>query len=469
MTLRFIRKRSPAQLLLAILYFWSSGSSAAAWDWGTDFGASARYIDNASFLPNGADKVDTFSSSYFARAKFVRLAPQSTIELKPRITTDLYPENDELEETNFYFEVNTSRKLGLSNLNANIRYNNVGVLSSVLDDTTGDTEVRVGDRKEYFAIFPTLTRTLGQRSTFNIGASYSKTDFDETFSNNADSDNFSVRAGYNYLATPRQTVGITASYLVNESTKIGSAFLFNSTTGNLPIDDANACNDPLGRRRPPTDDPNADPVEDCALSLVQTDIDSNVTGVNLTYNFIWTSATSINLSLGMNFSSSDFKNTALNPDFSDEFGLFNGNTISNDSDNTAYGLGITHNAPTRTYNFTVSQRIAPVDTGGIRTTNRAQFDFENEFNSRLRLILKMSANDSDSPGEQTTIENKNFRGQISLARNFTTHLNIVGSYTYRWSERPPRELGDVITIGNTITRESNQISLSLVYNIEKSK
>lgn len=239
------------RLLLALPLLLAAGAASAqyAWDATPRVSLGAIYEDNPRLTRDQAQQDSASGAILDAELRLRARTERTEWLLRPRLRSSVYTgsKNDDLEDNDWYVDLNASHLFQRASLGFSSNYQNVGVRSSefasaIPDDPdepppTGDSGelIRVDDTREQWSVNPYASFVLTERNRLDLFAGYTGVSFDRTgeTSSRGDYDYTSGGASFQHAFDPRNRVSVSLSASRFESDRAGFILENSSDTYNL--------------------------------------------------------------------------------------------------------------------------------------------------------------------------------------------------------------------------------------------
>jgi opacity protein-like surface antigen len=424
-------KNSAATILLLFCTCYQN-VLASNWEWGSDFGLAAAWNDNPAL---SVRQTSTFRMVAIYNGEFSRLTPNSTLNFRPRVTRDYYPDKQfkDLQSTDFFLP--GSYTLGRQRTNWNLGYNlsRQSVLSdeSTLQDDGDFSQLSADDTVYRASLAPGMLWTLSLKDQINIGLTASVTDYDLEFTRRADAKGLGITGSYSRVLTTRQSIGVSASSTEFESEN--KTFL-----------------------------PTFPPTDPATAFLARIDNDSNSESFTFDYKFQISPTSLLKLNFGLQKTGTD--NSVINL----ETGLPIDSGLGNTSfESTKYNVEYQKNTERGKFNIQLARRVTPATNGQPQDRYEIRFIGETKLSQRLAGKWRFLASEQQNiilAETEGTLNRKNrfATAELGLSWAFTRKWSIRGNYRYRYRDRDQG-----INSDETTTANSNAISVSVNYKWKK--
>jgi hypothetical protein len=204
-----VRTAAIGRTLVAASALWSCASQSADVTAVPQIDMRVEQNDNFNLAPEGVEATDT--EGYIADAQvLVGIAnPRGETLLRPRVKVQEFPDRDDLERIETFFDVQSEYRWQRSTFLANAGYSKRDVYSTEtlggdfdpLDpDNGGDPEagpITTGETRQLFEVRPTFEHRLTERTSLGVGVEYQTARYD--------SDDVVTKTDYDY--------GVAGTYL----------------------------------------------------------------------------------------------------------------------------------------------------------------------------------------------------------------------------------------------------------------
>jgi len=240
---------SPLLLAAPLLLAGSMASAQYAWEATPRVAVGAEYEDNPRLTRNEQFQDSATGAIVDAELRLVARTERTNWLLRPRLRASRYAgsKNEDLEDDNWYIDLNASQVFQRASIGFTSNYQNVGVRSSefasaIPDDPdapppTGDSGelIRVDDTREQWSINPYASFFLTERNQLNLFAGYTDVSFDRTGSTSSrgDYDYLSGGASFQHAFDPRNRLSVSLSASRFQSDQAGIILENTSDTYNL--------------------------------------------------------------------------------------------------------------------------------------------------------------------------------------------------------------------------------------------
>jgi hypothetical protein len=423
--------KTPAVILL-LLCICQQNVLAGNWEWGSDLGLASAWNDNPTLNSNATS---TFRMVAIYNGEFSRSTPSSSINFRPKVTSDYYPDSQfqQLQSTDFFLP--GSFRLTRPRTNWNLGYNltRQSVLSdeTTLADDGTLSNLNADDTVYRVSLSPGMFWTMSPKDQLSISVSLSATDYEKEFTRRADSTGGAIFASYSRSLTSRQSIGVTAS-----TSKFDSD---NETFIGIPTS-------------PPTDPPTS------TATLAKIDNTSTSESLSLDYKYKLSRTSLLNISFGLQKTETD--NSLINLETGLPAGPERGPSTF---ESTRYNIGYTKSTERGNFGITGSRSVAASANGQPQDRYEMGFSGSTKLTQRLSGSWRLSASQQQNiilAATDGTFESKNrfYSARLGLNWRISRKWSIRGNYIYRY-----RDQDTGINSTESITTNSNAISAGISY------
>jgi len=185
---------------------------SANWEWASRATLNANWNNNPALVVDSRDPESTFRMVAGLAGNLVRLADGSTLEFRPRVTRDYYPDEKfkDLESTDFFLPGRYNQQRLRSSWSLGWNATRQNVLSD--EDTLADepvTSLNADDTVYRLRLSPAVSWIMTQRDQLSLLTSLSKTEFDKEFTGRADTEAAVISVSYSHSLDQNQSVGFS--------------------------------------------------------------------------------------------------------------------------------------------------------------------------------------------------------------------------------------------------------------------
>lgn len=418
-------------------------SHAETWNYGTRLGLSSEWNDNPALVDNALNPESTFRFLASYDGEFERQDYNTRFNLRPRVTTDYYPDSQfsNLQSTDYFLPGSFSYQRPTRVWTLGFNASQQSVLSSEASTSQGVTIglLEGDDKLTQFSLSPSLTWQLSERDELLVGLSYGLSDYDLEFTNRTDSTSLGANISYRRSLNERNSIGIT--------TFISSSDADRKVLVGLPLDA---------------------PVE-IVEGTVNTDSSSNF--ITADYRYALSTTSSLSISYGLQDATTESTTSTNSRGVS--FG-----TGSLDFSSTTYDVGYQSEGPRSNYSITASRSVTLDITSG-QPQDRDELTFEGEYEITERLLggwrlivweqeaIALAAADDNTLLSEGTSKPRYADVRGNLSWRLTRKWSLTGAYQYRWRSNDVRvpiiEDGSIVFRDQDLKATSSNISIGLTY------
>jgi hypothetical protein len=406
-------------------YAWCQNAVADNWEWGSAFGLSSNWNDNATLSAFNA--ISTFRWLITYNGEFSRLSPNSVLSFRPRITQDFYPDKDKKDLQSLDFFLPGSYRLSRQRTSWNLGYN-LSRQSVLSDETTldngGINQLNADDQVYRASLSPNLSWNVSLKDQLLLGFSVNATEYTLKDTNRADSLAGGLNTSYLRNITERQTVGFTASYFEYKSDNTRLVLLDNPPN-------------------PP------------AVIEIEVINKSNSSTLTLDYSLKTSITSSLNVSFGLQ--NSEVTNTVSETS--------TGQVISEATTpfkSTTYNISFRKALEQGGFNINLGRSVSPAANGQPQDNYRITLSGDAKLTEKLtgKLVLRASQQEAivlAATDGAFSRKNRNYNADLSLSWAYTRKWSISANYRFRFADR------DAGLNSSATTAQSNSVSLGINY------
>ena len=208
-------------LMGVVLAMFAGYAGAADWSVGPRITLNAVWDDNRRLTPIQGEEIEVYGAEIIALAEIQAETPVSTFYLTPRVRTTFYPDEPDLETTNWFADMGFERRGQRARGGFDLSYSNQETIGSYFPDADGggglgepDPGVGIGNSpvtntEERLRIRPTARFDLSERWLLNLDLGFLDVQYDQQEANERqDFQSTFARAALGYELTPTQTVAL---------------------------------------------------------------------------------------------------------------------------------------------------------------------------------------------------------------------------------------------------------------------
>lgn len=423
-----------------LIYFVILPASAATWNNGTQLGLTSDWNDNPALADDFINPEGTFRFLASYDGVFERQAESSNFNLRPRVTTDYYPDSkfSNLQTTDLFLpgSFNYRRPRNIWTLSFNVSQQSV-----LSDEATTSQGAPIGtlqgdDTLTQLSLSPSTLWQITEKDELQFGLSYSISDYDLEFTNRSDTTSLAGNFSYRRSLNERHAVGL-------------SGFLTTSDADRQALIPVAVV--------PPTIPPTFVTIEGEVTN------DSTSSYFTADYDFAISEASTLSISYGLQDSETESTTNLESIGQEQSTGQL---TFSS----TTYDIKYLNEFPRGRYSIGANRSVTLDITNG-QPQDRYQISFDGEYKLTEKALgsWRLLAWQQEAVALQSIDENNlpvQFSRQLTYASaevrmdwNLTRKWYINGRYEYRWRDTDQ----SLNNVDQDRTATSNQLSIGITY------
>ena len=433
-----LKLKSGSAVLITILV--ASPACADRWNYGSRLSLNSDWNDNPSLANEDFNPESTFRFLAVYDGIWERRATDTRFNLRPRFTTDYYPDSkfSNLSATDYFLPGSFSYQRPLTIWNLGFNAAKQSVLSSEETISQGSPigVLQGDDTLTQISLTPSLSWQITEKDELTAGLNYGMTDYALEFTNRSDTTNVGGNFSYSRRLSERHAVGFSGFISTSDSDR----------RARIPVS-----------VDPPTDPP--------TLTILEGEVTTNTDSYYLTadYDYAFSETSALRISYGLQDSTTE-STTEIN---------LTGQTRSTGSlsfNSTTFNVAYQTELQRAKYSIEAS-RIVTLDITTGQPQDRYQLEFDGQYALTKRLLggWRLIAWTQEAVALEALDENNlptNFSSQLTFASaefrldwNLTRKWYINSRYEYRW-RKTDQSIND---FNQNLTAVSNQLTIGVTY------
>jgi len=196
-------------------------ASAATWNNGTRLSLSSDWNDNPALVNDAINPDGTFRLLASYEGEFMRKAGNSSFGLRPRVTSDYYPDSkySDLQATDVFLpgSFNYTRPRSLWTLGFNASQQSVLSDEATTSQGAPPGTLQGDDTLLTLSIAPSTIWQITERDELTFGLNYGTSDYELEFTNKSDTTSVGGNFSYSRSLNERHAVGVSALFSKSDS------------------------------------------------------------------------------------------------------------------------------------------------------------------------------------------------------------------------------------------------------------